>query len=435
MLTSDELELLTAAVDGELTPRQRRQVARLLRSKPEARRVFSELRGDSRELQKMPAVPAPSGIHRVVVEAVARLPVPKAKTPPARPQPRRLPVWLGYAAAAAVLLAVGLMSFLLSLGGREPYGPVAKKGTEKTDPGKGKLPEREVVVKKKEEPKPPPVVDEMPPVRIVEGDNPDEPEGMTPLPPEKPVRPHAPVLASGEMEPVGRLERVELALPKVHVLHGLNLPAQDKALREQLGKAGAFRVELPARDATRGLERLRVALAGLKTNLVFDANALARSRKPAWRTDFAVYLEDVSPDALAEALRRVGQADRAAALKKASEMYLEGPLVVRELTRWDQRDLKELFGVNLRVSRPGPKAPSVDIRKPLDEVTGKQVTDALEGRGVPRPGSKAASSGRGIVLMLGSKAGKSAELKKFLETRGPARPGTIQVLLVLRNVG
>jgi hypothetical protein len=258
---------------------------------------------------------------------------------------------------------------------------------------------------------------------------------MTPLPPEKPVRPHAPVLASGEMEPVGRLERVELALPKVHVLHGLNVPAQGKALREQLSKAGAFRVELPARDATRGLERLRKALSALKTNLVLDPNAQVRLRKPGWRTDFAVYLEGVSPETLAEALRRVGQADRAAAQKKASEMYLEGPLVVRELTRWDQRDMKELLGVSPLLSHSGPKPPPVDIRKPLDELTGKQVADALEGRGVPRPGSKASTPGRGIVLMLGGPRGKSAELKKFLESRGPVRPGTIQVLLVLRNVG
>ena len=76
MLTSDELELLTAAVDGELTRAQRREVARLLRSKPEARRVYSDLRGDSRKLQQMPLLLAPSGLHRSIVEAA----LPKASS-------------------------------------------------------------------------------------------------------------------------------------------------------------------------------------------------------------------------------------------------------------------------------------------------------------------------------------------------------------------
>lgn len=431
MLTSDELELLTAAVDGELSPRQRRQAARLLRSNPEARRFFSELRGDSRELQKMPAVPAPSGLHRTILQAAARLPAPRAEKPAARPRP--LPQWLAYAAAAALLFAVGLASFLLQFAGSGPDDgpPVARRGRGKPPEAPTKQPERELV---SDAPKPPPAAEEMPSVRIVEGDNPDETEEVAPPP--KPVLPHAPVLASGEMEPVGRLERVELALPKVHVLHGLGAPAQAKALRDQLGKAASFRVELPARDAARGLERVRSALSGLKTNLTLDLGVQARLNRPVGRTDFAVYIDDISPEVLAEALQRVGQADRAAALKKANERYLEGPLVVRELTRWDRHELKGLLGVDPLLTQSFPGAPAVDISKPLSETTGKQVVDSLEGRGVPRPGSKAVSPGRGIVLMLGGLKGKhSEELRAFLKSRGPARPGTVRVLLVLRNLG
>lgn len=437
MLTADELELLTAAVDGELSPRQRRQLARLLKSKPEARRVYDELRGDSRELQALPLIPAPSDLHQTIVEAAARLPAPRPASQPRQPrQPRPVPGWALYAAAAVVLLAVGLTSFFLHSWQRGPSVPHVKAPPQSPQPEEPKTlpPPREWVEAPPPTPPKGPLVHEMPPIRIIEGDGLDDEFDEMPLP-ITPVRPHAPVLASGETEPLGRLERVELALPRLHVLHGLSVPAQNQALRDQLGKGNAFRVELPARDATRALERLRTALATLKTPLLLDANVQARLKKPSFRSDFAVYLEDISPDALTEVLRLVGQADRAAAEKKANEMYLEGPLVVKEMTAWDRRDLKDLLGIDPLLDRPQSKAQAIDIRKPLNEMTDKQVNEALEGRGVPRPGSKVLTPGRGLIQAVGVPRGKSPELKKFLDSCGPAVPGTIQVLIVLRNVG
>lgn len=438
MLSFAELRLLTACVDGELTPRQRRQAARLLRRSPEARQLLAELRGDSSELQALPVEPAPPALSDSIIAAIAKLPPSRSsrKTEPARPPAPAVPLWLAYASAAAVLLAVGAASFFLHHGD-DSASPGSKGGLAKKEqrpaPDDRPRPDEGSRLAKKG-PDPAPTVPETPSVRIVPGDEPDEPEESMPAPPVKPERPRDPVLASGGDESSGVLERVELALPKVHILHGLHVPEQAKALQAQLaGGAAGFRLELPARDATRGLERVRAVLAALRTPLVLDANVQARLKKPAWRTDYAVFLENVHPADLAEMLRQVGAADRAAGSKKAADLCFDGPLVAKELMRWDRRDLLDLFGLDPAKVRPASKTPPLDIRKPLEETTGKQVDEVLDGRGTPRPGSTVRLPGYGIAQVLGLR-GRTPELQRFLATRQPPRPGTLQVLLVLRQV-
>jgi hypothetical protein len=432
MLTPKELELLTASVDGELDARQRRACARLLRTKPEARKLLAELKGDSCELQALPPVPAPPGLHASITQAVSALPAPRARKAIARPAARAVPLWVGYATAAAVLLAVGLGSFLLHWAppgntprqppavahqGREPgvIGHLPREVEEPTGPGRPEPPIR--------------IVEEMPPPRIVTDQDPDDPEEAPVLPQAGPERRPGQVLASGQTEPLGRLERVEVALPHVHILHGLDVPEQRAALRRQLGSASAVRVEIPARDPFRGLERVRAALTSVKANVLIEPSAAARLKKPVARTDFAIYLEGVTPEDLTEVLRTVGMADRAAGQKRAVDLCFEGPLVVKELTRWDRRDLTDLLGVDPLRDKPEVKSRPVDIRKPLGEDTASKVEDALSGKGPPRPGSQA----HGIVLPMGLPRVRSAELKKFLESRPAAiRPGTLKVFLVVR---
>src|SRR5689334_16286486 len=110
MLSERDRQLLTAFVDGELSPRQRRQVCRLLGRSDAARRLLRELQGDSDELKALPP-PPPLGrdLSAPVLRAAAR----------PRPQPRpavrlRFRAWAGYAAAAAVLFVVGVSAYLAS---------------------------------------------------------------------------------------------------------------------------------------------------------------------------------------------------------------------------------------------------------------------------------------------------------------------------------
>src|SRR5688500_8482264 len=87
MLSERDLQLLTAHVDGELSPRQRRHVDRLLARSEEARYVLRRLQADSRQVIDLPRVPAPADLASSVMNAVAQ-----AKRRPAPPPPRPRPV-------------------------------------------------------------------------------------------------------------------------------------------------------------------------------------------------------------------------------------------------------------------------------------------------------------------------------------------------------
>src|SRR5688500_3589014 len=110
MLPPQSLDLLTAYVDGELSPRQRRAVERLLGRSAEARALLNRLQTDAAQLRRLPPAPAPADLASPVLGAIARRPLRPARQPAGR-QPAQFPVWAGYAAAAAVLLIVAAATF------------------------------------------------------------------------------------------------------------------------------------------------------------------------------------------------------------------------------------------------------------------------------------------------------------------------------------
>jgi hypothetical protein len=426
MISPQELELLTAHVDGELTARQRRQVARLLRHSEEAREALRRLEDDSGRLRRLPRLAAPADLSADVVAAIARQgkpPAPRLALPPRR---RVWPVWSGFAAAAAVLLVVGLAAFFLN--SENPAANDAGNGVaglrEREDEKPAPAPRPREVVRVP--------ADEGPPVLPVPrevtggpGDTPPAPEEHpgTPRPAESGSRPK--VLATSDKDSFPGFERVELSLPGVFRIHELD--QEDEAarllgqlkppanLRRPASAPRGFRVELLCRDATRGLDRLRTAFRLQKGRLVLDPAAQARAKKPLWKTDYAVFFENVTPEAVTDLLRAAARADRLAA-KKPSEMRFDGSLVVRGLSATDQRELESLLHVDPVRTRPAGKAPP-------------------DGAAQPEPPPL-----RAIVVPLaasppaGTRPPRSKEVERFLETRWPEQPGTIQVFLVLRNL-
>ena len=196
----------------------------------------------------------------------------------------------------------------------------------------------------------------------------------------------------------------------------------------------AYRVELTARDASRGFARLRQVFADRKINLVLDPTTAKRLEKPQWRTDFGLFLENVPAADLVAILAAVGTADRLGGDKKPSEMRFDGSLVVKELSPWDRRELAEILSVDPVKDRPTlTPPPAVDITRPLDEQTAAQVAATLQGKGPARPGSTATNLSAYAAMLTGPRD-RSLDLKLFLHSRLPARPGSMQVFLVLRNV-
>jgi hypothetical protein len=438
MLSTHYQELLTAYVDGELTPRQRRLVLRLLRRSGEARTLLRQLQEDARRLRLAPAHSIPVDLSGPILETIVRRKLAPAPAPRVRLH-RSFPVWTGAAAAAAVLLVVGIGAFLASSGDGDRAGQgSAQKGVQpgegtQAGPGENDVARapRPAVAPDQEKPRGPAQnePEDKRPSEQIDRDNDTAPKVQPPRDPSEPV------LASGQDEAAGRFERVELALPAFYKLHELDQARPAGALRGQLGNGSAFRVELPCKDATRAFGHLRAALAGRKIGLVIDPVAAGRLRKPGFKHDFALFLENVAPQELADILARIGVADRTPlAGKKSPEPRFEGAVIVKEMSRWDRQELKALLGVDPLTVRPALKTPSttIDIRRPLTETTEAAVNAALEGKGVPRP---TGADNVAVLLPLAPTRVPSIELKRFLEGRKSPRPGTVQAFVVLRNVG
>jgi len=448
MLPEHYHRLLTGYVDGELDERERQQVERLLRRSGEARRLLAQLQGDAQALKNLPAPPPLPDLSDSILQAIADLRVEprKARIRPKLVASRPFPAWLGLVAAASVLFAVALGSYLVFSGRPEirtespplasrpevlPVLPKEDVKEESTEVVRDQLPSvQEPPVRAKEpdlrEPAPPvdaivrvPAEEEDPPVPV--------------LPPEKP--PQTKVLTAPGLGMRDRFEKVELQLPAVVKLHELDSAPQRQKLLQELRPGNAFRLEILCRDATRSLERLRPALAASHIGLQIDSLAQTRLKKPQWKADFGLYLENVTPAELASVLEKAGVADRKAGAKKPSESRFDGMLVLSPLSRRDREELTDLFGLDPTRVLPAARLPlsqEPDVRKSLKDLTQTLIEDTLDGKGPPRPG--APTQNGFLVALAPTRSRPGAEVKRFLEGRKPARPQTVQVYLVLRNI-
>jgi hypothetical protein len=109
MLSEYDGELLTAYVDGEMTRRQRKAVLRLLHQSSEARAFLRDLQENAHLFKLLPHHKLEGGFaDQVLNEIAARGLKPLAAAAAPAPRRWRRPLWFATAAAAAIVLAVGL---------------------------------------------------------------------------------------------------------------------------------------------------------------------------------------------------------------------------------------------------------------------------------------------------------------------------------------
>src|SRR5437868_7793349 len=97
MLSQEQIELLTAYVDGELSPRQRQAALRLMNESTDARGLFIQLQENAHQIRQLPRHALDEAFTAEILAAVATRPM-----EPAQPhQPVAVSLrWLPYAAAA-----------------------------------------------------------------------------------------------------------------------------------------------------------------------------------------------------------------------------------------------------------------------------------------------------------------------------------------------
>jgi hypothetical protein len=449
MLPDRYRELLTAYVDGELSARQRRHAEQLLRQSGEARELLQQLQEDARALRELPPVRPPADLSEAVLRGIAErrlTPGRRRATRPVAPYPE----WAGLAAAAAVLLVLGAASYFYFARAfqRDTAPPLADnrpatsqpapEGTRPDDnavahrDAEGKAPPKDGGTKNPPQPAPPPSAV----VKAPDKGGDPQPGPKPPAPPAVVPKPDA-VLTDRNME-MFQLAEVKVALPVALSVRDLEKDTARRKLFDELRKDSAFRLELPCRDGTRAFERLEAICKARRVGLHIDGAAQFRLKKAQWRTNYVVYLEGLTPDEWAGLLRQLNQHDAKSA-RKPTERQFDG-LVITRLTPRDHKELADLMGLDPTRTSPKPTGPlGIDLHKPLSEQTAAQVAQALAGQGGgrPQPGKPKAKAPEHVALVMAYNPVRprpgSPEVKRFLESRKPTRPGTIQVLLVLRG--
>jgi anti-sigma factor RsiW len=436
-------ELLSGYVDGELTQRQHRLVERVLEQSAEARELLRRLEADAAALRRLTPPVLDRDLSSAVLNAIRERGLRPRRHRVFRSQPALLSSGAVLAGAAAVLLLVGMSSYLL-LRISEP-GPV---GRQVQPEGQGRaVAERHPV-------EPPPAVEpaapapaatplaqQATPVPVRRSGDGTAFVGPPPAGEEKEKLPEEPraesaVVTARSME-LFQPERVEaVALPVVLALRDLEGDeGRDKLLRE-LRKESAFRIELPCRNATRAFERVQVALRSQDVVAVVEQTAMMRLGQPQWRTNYVLFAEDLTPEELATVLRDCGRIDRDG---KPAEAQL-ADVVVTRLSKGHRKDLSDLLGVDPVPIPPEATGPlGTDPHKPLPELTAGQVADALSektGQGTDSRGVTAKPPRRQALVLAFYPVRPprgSPDVRHFLDGRKPARTGTVQVLLVIRG--
>ncbi len=441
MLTDRSLQLLTAYVDDQLSSRQRCHVEQMLRRSEEARRLLALLQQDSWQLQKLPRPALPCDLSPPILQTIAERGLTTG-------QPRKvsaragIPFWKVFAAAAAILLVLGLSSYFYFASVPDPVGPPVALGPEprpepRKEPANNSTPtpQKETVpVQIANNANPPNTPSQGPPVKPRPDPAEKNPLVQNPKVRPEPVKPDKsvnPPKVPGSVLADRGLEKfsivvVELAPPTIVAVTDLEREPARQKLQAELAKAGrketvsksadaplGFRLELPVQDTNKAVLRLQSACKSAGVNLILESLVQSRLKKPNWKTDYAFYLETLTPADLNRLLQALAQGERQAAARKPSEGVLDRLVAVR-MTRADWRELADLLGAAFQ-----PPAEQGGTR----ENDSKQV-----GKSQLQPG---------LVLTLPPVRPNrpSPDVKRFLDNRKPPRRDAVPVMIVVRHVG
>ena len=419
-------ELLTAAVDGQLTPAEAKVVRWLLRESESARVLFAELKADADRLRRLPRVPAPPDLTENVLATI------RGRTPTPLPPTRRrdwtaLPVWANIVTAAAVLLMVSAGSYLYFAASqnhraKEDPSRVASASTDKA--GKPPADVQPKPTPRGDSPAPRPRTDVAVPIEAVA-------VGPRSVGPE--LGPEPRLVRPIETAPARELPEIEsFQLDKIRVsrlftVHDLAADESARAkLADEMRKDELIRLDLFCKATPRALDRVQAALKARGVAVLTDAFAVDQLKKRP-QTELMIFTEALTPDDVAQLLTALGAEDKAGSGNL--ETLVGAPFLPAALTR-----LSRLLGIPNLDPKPAAGKGSVDVRKPLPEGTANQVAAMLAKMGGPGR----ARPERAAVVVSYSPANPhpaaSAEVRQFLDRRGDRRPSTKPLMLVLRTI-
>jgi hypothetical protein len=409
MLSDRDCQLLTAYVDGELSTRQRKTALRLLQKSSEARNYLRLLQADADAVRRLPR----HHLGRDFPLRVTRL-IAERGLQPAAPVVRRsrpgAPAWVGWAAAAAVLVSVSALSYytfpLLQKGSRKDASVAAKTPPEPSEPRqkrsdksppKDRRKDNSSLVKKEREVAPP----FNPMVFLTEGKAADGPAEVGPKPAPKKDPPKG--NPDGILTAPDKGDLPPVVVPNLSVMMPLQDldRAEDKdRLLAKLGRDNAYHVQLLCRNTAAAFAKLRQALDSHGLRLFIDRAARARLGKPRLRTNYVLYSESLKAGELLAVLQHLSRTDRAIHGKKPAPRQF-GYLVVNAMSR--------------------------NLRQHVVKFLGKESG----GKGTQRQALVLAYNEDNSAV--NPRPSRSREVKQFRQHRGERRGNTLQIILALRR--
>jgi hypothetical protein len=409
MNRDDLRHLLTAAIDGALTPAERKEARRLVRESAEARALYLQLRRDSERLRALRRHPAPADLVDVVLNAIRdRKPTP---LPPTRFRPERWAGWMTVATAAAIVLAFAAGSFVL-------FAPDRHRSHDRIN--------TEVVGPTLPAPLLTPEVGPMP--RSVPGESMASARPGT-TEPELGPKPREVDTLTGPLPP----ETPEIRGPQLDAIRHSTLftlrqlPGNDAEQARLLGDVKndeLIRLDLFTATLPQGTELVLSALKARGLEVFVDGHAQDRRQKSP-STEFVVFTEAMTPAELVQFLTALGAEDR----RWPSPIF--DTLVVAPFLPKDLTQLSTLLGL------PSVAKEKADSRKPLPEGTAQQVADALTRMGGPGSSAAAPKTNKVAVMVAYTSANPSPkdskEIRQFLARRGERKSDAKPLMLVLRS--
>jgi hypothetical protein len=387
MLSERIQELLSAAVDGELTPRQRETVDQMLRESSEARELYQEMKRDAERLQHMRRIRLSQDFPAVILKRVA-----EKKPAPARyqnPIVRWMPVWANTVAAAAVILAIcGATALVVIWNEQQKKAGIAKEN--KILPEKAPAPrlvDSPVAVKPANNGADSARVEKVPfmPAELVKDTLP-----QSPVKPDGPTPNLSP--GTGPTPPLTKVDPPKLQ--PILVMKDLDQPAVRQKLIDALKADPMVQIDLFCKDSSKATEKLQNAFKGQK--VLVDAVAQECLKLKVAKVQYLYYVENLTPDELERIFQAIAMEDRKS--EKQFDKLVLRPLAVSQL--------KPLLGVEPKWLQ----SKSVASAKPYENI----VLVLANGKVTSNPAT-------------------SKEVKHFVETRRERRPGSVPVLISVRE--
>jgi len=431
MLPDVHLQLLTAAVDGELTPKEAHLLRRVLAESPEAVTLLDQMKSDRECLRNLSIAEPPPDLRERISARLATLPphrfvihaVPTELASPAA-APRS---WLPLAVAASLLLGISALSF----------GFFVRTNESNTrSPGRNHMVHGAVI------PALPPE-DHYPssPIRIeppsavqtrVEVPVPGPAPHLNP-PDREFVGPPAPgpnpIFVAPPPSPLAPFTTARVRVPFLTTVMDLDREDVRQQFTEELALEPAWRIDLFTSDAPRGVEQFLTAARANGIAIQVDAFAMDRIRRKLGGT-FVIYTEALTSAELRELFGKIA-ANHARASQPVFDAVHMFPLQGN-----DMKDLRDLLGFDPGVGKknvPGPLPRSDANTKPISAETGDQVVRNLTTQSAkPKPIDKP-----GVLLSFSPRVNPmlSKELLDYRNRRGERKPNAIPVMIVIRTPG